>query len=198
MSQAGSPDRRTLLAAPNTEASLSVPDSQEVYQAMKIGTMRLLKLCAVLAAVTTVSAVAAVAAQADPGANLQVILRPAGGAPDGGFGLVKFRQPKDADKIVYLDVWVRDLAPNHSYSLQRATDTSVNDDCAGTNWLTLGQGLVPHAITTDETGTGRADLFRNLATIPLGTQFDIHFRVVDAETSAVVLESSCYQYTVSQ
>jgi hypothetical protein len=161
-------------------------------------TMRLLKLVAVLAAVTSLAVVAAVAAQADSGANLQVILRPVGGAPDGGFGLVKFRQPKDADKIVNLDVWVRDLAPNHSYSLQRATDTTVDDQCLGTNWLTLGQGLVPHAITTDETGTGRADLFRNLAAIPLGTQFDIQFRVIDAETSAVVLESACYQYTVSQ
>ena len=161
-------------------------------------TMRLFKLFAVLAAVTTVAVVAAVAAQAESGANLQVILRPVGGAPDNGFGLVKFRQPKDTDKIVYLDVWVRDLAPNHTYSLQRATDTNVNDECIGTNWLTLGQGLVPHAITTDETGTGRADLFRNLAAIPLGTQFDIHFRVIDAETSAVVLESTCYQYTVSQ
>ena len=160
--------------------------------------MRLLKLFAVLAAVTTVAVVAAVGAAADSGANLQVILRPVGGAPDSGFGLVKFRQPKDADKIVYLDVWVRDLAPNHRYSLQRATDTNVNDDCAGTNWLTLGDGLVAHAIMTDESGTGRADLFRNLATIPLGTQFDIHFRVIDAVTSAVVLESTCYQYTVSQ
>jgi hypothetical protein len=161
-------------------------------------TLHLLKVVAVLAAVTTVSVVAAVAAQADSGANLQVILRPVGGAPDSGFGLVKFRQPKDADKIVNLDVWVRDLSPNHSYNLQRATDSTVNDECTGTNWLTLGQGLVPHAITTDETGTGRADLFRNLAAIPLGTQFDIQFRVIDAETSAVVLESACYQYTVSQ
>ena len=160
-------------------------------------TLHLLKLVAVVAAVTTVSAVAAVAAQADSGANLQVILRPVG-APDSGFGLVKFRQPKDADKIVNLDVWVRDLGPNRSYNLQRATDSNVNDECTGTNWLTLGQGLVPHAITTDETGTGRADLFRNLAAIPLGMQFDIQFRVIDAETSAVVLESTCYQYTVSQ
>ena len=160
--------------------------------------MRLLKLFAVLAAVTTVAVVAAVGAAADSGANLQVILRPVGGAPDSGFGLVKFRQPKDADKIVYLDVWVRDLAPDHNYYLQRATDTNVNDECTGTNWLTLGDGLVAHAIMTDESGTGRADLFRNLATIPLGTQFDIHFRVIDAVTSAVVLESTCYQYTVSQ
>ena len=163
-----------------------------------IGTTRLVKLVTVLAAVTTMAVVTALGVQADPGANLEVILRPAEGASDNGFGLVKFRQPKDADKIVHLDVWVRDLAPNHSYNLQRATDTNVNDDCTGVNWLTLGQGLVPHAITTDETGTGRADLFRDLAAIPLDTQFDIHFRVIDAETSAVVLDSTCYQYTVSQ
>jgi AcrR family transcriptional regulator len=102
------------------------------------------------------------------------------------------------DEETYLDVWVRDLGPNHSYLLQRAVDTNVNDDCTGTSWLTLGKGLVPQAIATDETGTGRANLFRNLASIPLGTEFDIHFRVIDAATSAAVLESACYQYTVSQ
>src|SRR5437870_6025048 len=124
---------------------------------MRIGTMRLLKVCAVLAAVTSVAIAAPVAARADSGANLEVILRPVAGASDGGFGLVKFRQPKDAEKIVYLDVWVRDLAANHNYNLQRATDTNVNDECTGTNWLTLGRGLDPQAITTDEQGTGRAD-----------------------------------------
>jgi hypothetical protein len=165
---------------------------------MKSGTMRLLKLGAVLAAVTSVALVSAVAARADSGANLEAILRPAEGAPDGGFGLVKFRQPQDADVIVYLDVWVRDLAPNHSYYLQRATDTSVNNECTGVNWLTLGQGTVAQAITTDEAGTGRANLFRNLGAIPLGTQFDIHFRVIDAVTSTVVLQSTCYRFTVSQ
>src|SRR5712691_7140738 len=92
------------------------------------GTMRLLKLFAVLAALTTVAVVGAVAAQADsvgppwgpatPNFNLEVILRPVAGGPDNSFGLVRFRQPKDADKIVFLDVWVRDLAPNHSYDLQ--------------------------------------------------------------------------------
>src|SRR6267378_8165657 len=157
---------------------------------------------ALLATLAMFTAATAVAAHAESGApswgpatpnfNLQVILRPVAGATDSGFGLVKFRQPKDAQKIVYLDVWVRDLAPNHSYSLQRAVDTNVNDDCTGTNWLTLGQGLVPRAITTDGMGTGRAELFRNLASIPLGMQFDIHFRVIDSATSAVVLESTCY------
>ncbi|TMG06941.1 MAG: hypothetical protein E6I06_10540 [Chloroflexi bacterium] len=149
----------------------------------------MLKFFASLLALTTLAAVTAVAAQADSGApswgpatpnfNLQVVLRPVDGATD-------------------IDVWVRDLGPNHSYLLQRAVDTNVNHDCTGPSWLTLGKGLVPEAIATDETGTGRANLFRNLASIPLGTEFDIHFRVIDATTSADVLESACYQYRVSQ
>jgi hypothetical protein len=134
---------------------------------------------------------------ATPNFNLEAQLRPVAGGPHNAFGLVKFRQPKDANKIVYLDVRVRDLSADHGYYLQRATDSNVNDDCTGTNWLTLGQGLVPHAITTDDAGTGRANLFRDLAAVPLGTEFDIHFRVIDAVTSAVVLESACYQFTVS-
>ena len=164
----------------------------------RITVAALVALAAVAAAASTADAVGPPWGPATPNFNLEVILRPVAAESDNGFGLVKFRQPKDADKIVYLDVWVRDLGANRSYNLQRATDTNVNDACTGTNWLTLGQGLVPQAITTDETGTGRADLFRNLSTIPLGTEFDIHFRVIDAVTSAVVLESACYQYTVSQ
>src|SRR5213594_1770628 len=164
----------------------------------RITVAALVALTAVAAAASTADAVGPPWGPATPNFNLEVILRPVAAESDNGFGLVKFRQPKDADKIVYLDVWVRDLAANRSYNLQRATDTNVNDACTGTNWLTLGQGLVPQAITTDETGTGRADLFRNLASIPLGTEFDIHFRVIDAGTSAVVIESACYQYTVSQ
>jgi hypothetical protein len=175
---------------------------------MKIGNWRLLKLFASLAALTTLASLTAIAAQANsddpswglakPKFNLNVILRPVEGAEDNGSGLVKFRQPIDADKIVYLDVRVRHLAPNHSYYLQRATDSTVNDDCTGTNWLKLGQGTVAQAITTDERGTGRAHLFRDLAAFPVGMQFDIHFRVIDAVTSAVVLESACYQFTVRQ
>jgi hypothetical protein len=34
--------------------------------------------------------------------------------------------------------------------------------------------------------------------VPTGAQFDIQFRVIDAATSAVVLDSACSQYTVSQ
>jgi hypothetical protein len=154
----------------------------------------MLVLFALMAAVVAAGAQSA----ATPNFNLEAILRPVAGGPDGGFGLVKFRQPKDTEAVVNLDVWVRDLAPNHSYFLQRATDTNVNDECTGTNWLTLGHGLVPQPITTDERGTGRAELFRSLAAVPLGIEFDIHFRVIDTVTSAVVLRSPCYQFRVSQ
>ena len=159
--------------------------------------MRLLKLFALLVTLTVAPAAAAVADD-DARFNLNVPLRPAGaghGADDGG-GFVKFRQPKDAAKVVYLDVRVRHLAPSHGYYLQRATDPEVNDDCTGTNWLTLGHGLTPVAITTDRKGNGSAALFRDLSAIPTGAQFDIHFRVIDAASSAVVLESGCYQFAV--
>lgn len=128
-----------------------------------------------------------------PNFNLEVILRGA----DGAFGLVKFRQPNDADLIIYLDSWVRSLAPNTNYLLQRAVDTNIDGNCTGTGWLTLGKGTMPQAIVTDDQGTGRAELFRNVAAFPVGSRFDIHFRVIEAASSAVVLESGCYQFTIS-
>ena len=126
-----------------------------------------------------------------PHFNLEVVLR------GEGFGLVKFRQPNDAEEIIYLDTWVRGLTPNTSYALQRAVDTTVDGNCTSTSWLTLGKGATPQAIVTDERGTGREDLFRSVAAFPVGSQFDIHFRVIDTETGAVVLESGCYEFTIS-
>lgn len=126
-----------------------------------------------------------------PNFNLEVILR------GEGFGHVKFRQPNDDEKIVYLDTWVRGLAPNRSYLLQRAVDTTIDDNCTSSAWLTLGKGSTPQSIDTDDRGTGTAALFRSLAAFPEGATFDIHFRVIDAITSAVVLESACYQFTVT-
>jgi hypothetical protein len=133
---------------------------------------------------------------ATPPFNIEVILRDVGDGP--GFGHVKFRQPKDDQRIVFLDTWVRDLAPNTSYKLQRAVDSNVNDDCTSTGWLTLGRGATPQAIITDDKGTGRAELFRDLSAVPIGTEFDIHFRVINKATSAVVLQSDCYQFVVTQ
>ena len=127
-----------------------------------------------------------------PNFNLEVVLRGEGGA----FGLVKFRQENDAAKIITLGVWVRDLQPNHQYLLQRAVDTNLDGNCTGTAWLTLGKGLQAQSITTDDTGTGREDLWRDVSAIATGSTFDIHFRVIDATTHAVVLTSDCYQYTV--
>jgi hypothetical protein len=127
-----------------------------------------------------------------PNFNLEVILR------GEGFGLVKFRQPNDDALIIHLDTWVRDLAPNTSYLLQRAVDATVDDNCTSTAWLTLGKGSQPQSITTDASGTGREELFRSVAAFPVGSEFDIHFRVIEEATSNVVLTSECYQFTISQ
>ena len=165
--------------------------------------MRLLRLFVMVALLT---APAATAAQANPGPprgpmmqsfEFWALLGPAENGPETGFGLLRFSQPVDADKIVYLDIWVL-LAPNHSYELQRAVDTNVDDVCTGTNWLTLGKGLVPEPIVTNDWGFGRAALFRDLSAVPTGTTFDIHFRVIDANTEVVVLQSGCHQFTVRQ
>jgi len=127
-----------------------------------------------------------------PNFNLEVILR------GEGFGHVKFRQPNDGTFNINLDVWVRELAPNTIYLLQRAVDSNVDDNCTSSAWLTLGKGLQPQSITTDETGTGQEQLFRSVAAFPPGSEFDIHFRVIEEATGAVVLTSQCYQFTISQ
>jgi hypothetical protein len=131
-----------------------------------------------------------------PPFNIEVILRDVTGGS--GFGHVKFRQPDDSAKIVYLDTWVRDLAQNHTYRLQRAVDTTLDGTCprVETDWLTLGKGLQPQLITTDDRGTGREDLSRDLGAAPTGKQFDINFRIIDAVSSAPVLESGCYRFSV--
>jgi hypothetical protein len=165
------------------------------------GALRLFNLLAVIAVLTVVPAAAAradaVAHHSGSQRNFVAFLRPVSGGPGHAFGVVLFRQPHDAEKVVFLDVWALGLAPNHSYSFQRATDSVVDDDCQGTNWLTLGRGLEPQAIESNRLGFGRAHLFRDLAAFPDGTQFDIQFRVIDSVTQDVVLVSSCHQYTVS-
>jgi hypothetical protein len=131
---------------------------------------------------------------APPPFNLEVVLRGAGKS----FGLVKFRQDVDPAKIITIDTWVRGLASNHEYKLQRAVDmiNVVDGNCTSATWLTLGKGLVAQSIFTDNDGTGREYLWRSVAALPAGSMFDIHFRVIDATTNAVVLTSDCYQYTV--
>ena len=126
-----------------------------------------------------------------PPFNLEVILRGEGKQ----FGLVKFRQDVEVAKIVTLDTWVRDLEPNHEYLLQRAVD-SFDGNCTSTSWLTLGKGLTTQSILTNDDGIGKENLWRDISAIPSGTAFDIHFRVVDATSMAVILNSDCYNYVV--
>src|SRR6478672_5149049 len=116
-----------------------------------------------------------------PHFNLEVILR------GDGFGLVKFRQPNDDALVIELDTKVRDLEPNTAYVLQRAADTNLDGICSSTSWLTLGKGLVPQSITTDDRGNGEENLSRNVAALGVGATFDIAFRLVNVATSAVVL-----------
>ena len=127
-----------------------------------------------------------------PPFNLEVVLR------GDGFGLVKFRQEKDpTQNIVTLDTFVRNLQPGTSYSLQRAVDTVIDGVCTNASgWLTLGEGLTPHPIVTDESGTGTASLWRNLSAFAPGSTFDIDFRVLDNATGATVLQSDCYRFVV--
>jgi hypothetical protein len=127
-----------------------------------------------------------------PNFNLNVVLR------GEGSGRIKFRQPKSdgTTHMVNLDVTVRHLQPNTSYLLQRAVDTILDGNCTSTAWLTLGRGSAPQAITTDARGKGHEQLFRVLAASSVGSTFDIHFRVIRQDNSAVVLTSECYQYTV--
>ncbi len=114
----------------------------------------------------------------------------------GEAGFLKFRQDPDTARIITLDTWVFNLEPDHAYQLQRAVDPITTTTCESTTWLTLGAGLVPETINTDAKGNGEADLFRDVTSVARGTQFRIHFQIVDAVSGEIVLTSDCYQYTV--
>lgn len=127
-----------------------------------------------------------------PHYDLDVTLRDTGKMS----GFLKFRQFSDRPATIFLDTSVQGLEPNTSYVLQRAVDTNLDGICTSSSWLTLGKDLVPQAILTDNLGNGSAALFRGVAAIPSGSTFDIHFQIVNDKTSAVVLTSDCFQYTV--
>jgi hypothetical protein len=118
------------------------------------------------------------------------------GHEDKSFGFLKFRQENDGSRIVNLDIFVRGLEPNHSYQLQRAVDAIIDGNCTSTTWLTLGEGPVAQSIQTDDKGMGKEDLWRSLAAVPPGSTFDIHFQVVEENSTVVVLKSDCYSFTV--
>ncbi|MEO5649257.1 MAG: hypothetical protein ABIR03_04940 [Ginsengibacter sp.] len=111
-------------------------------------------------------------------------------------GFIAFRQDPAAPKIITLDTYIQHLQPNHEYRLQRAVDpiNVVDGNCTSTTWLTLGLGLTPQSIMTDGKGNGHEKLWRDLSTVASGSEWDIHFQVIDAVTNDVVLTSDCYDY----
>ena len=129
---------------------------------------------------------------APPGYDLDVTLLGAGKAS----GFIKFRQVSEKPFTIFLDTSVQGLDPNTNYVLQRAVDTNLDGNCTSTTWLTLGKGLVAQTILTDNLGAGSAALFRDVSAFAPGTTFDIHFQIINLQTSAVVLTSDCYQYSV--
>ena len=131
--------------------------------------------------------------------NLDVTLLPVTAKTnlgDHAGGFLKFRQDQDTARIITLDTWVFNLQPNHAYALQRAVDPITTSTCVSVTWLTLGKGLVAQSIQTDAKGNGEADLFRDITATARGTQFRIHFQIIDLATGETVLASDCFQYTV--
>jgi len=126
--------------------------------------------------------------------NLEVVLQGDGNRS----GHIHFRQDRDAAKIITLTTKLHNLLPDHEYQLQRAVDpiNVVDGNCSSTNWLTLGLGLTPQSISTDDMGNGEQELWRDVTAVASGAMFDIHFQIIDASSKSVVLASNCYQYTV--
>jgi len=135
----------------------------------------------------------AVSAAAHAPYNLNVLLTASEGS---AYGFVKFHQNPDPAHIIDLNTWVFNLQPNHAYLLQRAVDSLKFGNCFSTLWLTLGKGLTPQAIHTDAKGNGKEALWRDVSLVTPGTEFYIHFQLIDSLTSAVALTSDCYTYTV--
>jgi len=129
-----------------------------------------------------------------PNYDLNVLLSATSNGPELGF--IKFRQNEGEPQLIHLDTRVHGLEPNTNYLLQRAVDTALDGNCTSTTWLTLGKGLDPQAIVTNDKGFGEAELFRSVSAIPVGSTFDIHFQIIKEGTLDVVLSSDCYQYTV--
>jgi len=126
--------------------------------------------------------------------NLEVVLQGDGNQS----GHIHFRQDRDAAKIITLSTKLHNLLPNHEYQLQRAVDpiNVVDGNCSSSNWLTLGLGLTPQSILTNDKGDGEQELWRDVTAVASGAMFDIHFQIIDATSKSVVLTSNCYQYTV--
>lgn len=134
-----------------------------------------------------------------PPFDLNVKLQSADAKPGLGknpVGFIEFRQDPDPAKIITLETWLTNMQPNHDYLLQRAANPVADPNCTSTAWLTLGKLLTPLAIHTDGKGNAHETLSRDITAIATGTQFRIHFQIIDAATLVPVLKSDCYMYEV--
>ena len=119
-----------------------------------------------------------------------------------GWGRVLFRQPEDGEAKILFITWLRELKPNTTYLLQQAIDPVMDGVCTGgtTNpaeWLTIGVGRKPVAITTNGLGSFHAPLSRTLSRRLVGTTLDIHLRLIEEATQAVAQKSGCFQFQVN-
>jgi hypothetical protein len=90
---------------------------------------------------------------------------------------------------VQVEVNVRDMLPNSTFTVQRAVDLNPDGVCTqASGWLTNGP------ITTSEGGAGAAHFFvERSAPFVSGVRFDVVFRVIGNGTE---LRSDCMTVTV--
>jgi hypothetical protein len=75
---------------------------------------------------------------------------------------------------------------------------SLSARCVDGSFITPGKigYCVYGALSRDIVIWLRIDLWRAITSIARGSQFHIHFQIVDGVTMATVLTSDCYDYTV--
>jgi hypothetical protein len=124
-------------------------------------------------------------AQAEPGLQSELTAISGQGT---GHVLVAPTAEDQPNFAVQVEVNVRDMLPNSSFTAQRAPDLNPDGVCTGTTWLTSG------TITTSEGGSGAAHFFGERgAPFVSGVRFDVVFRVIGNGTE---LRSECMTVTV--
>ena len=143
-------------------------------------TILLSLLCA-----ATLSTVCVIAAHAEPG--LQSDLTAISGQGTGHV-LVSPTAKDRPTFAVEVEVNVRDMLPNSTFTVERRVDLTPNGVCTGTTWLTNGP------ITTSAGGAG-AQHFEVERGAPFvsGVRFDVQFHVIGNGTE---LRSDCMTVTV--
>jgi hypothetical protein len=124
-------------------------------------------------------------AQAEPGLQSELTAISGQGT---GHVLVSPTAKERPNFAVQIEVNVREMLPNSTFTVQRAPDLNPDGVCTGTMWLTNGP------LTTSEGGAGAAHFFVTRgAPFVSGVRFDVVFRVIGNGTE---LRSDCMTVTV--